>query len=111
MGDRWQLRTQSLVSPAVEQDIAWKLRKGHWDAPPNADQVWSQVLGKIKIWKAPGPDCLGRHWLKVFERATCLLKQELEEALGGLGFKPDWMVKGHTVLIPKEWSAPSHISI
>ncbi len=51
---------------------------------------------------APGPDKIHGFWLKAFPETNSLLKQKMWCIMDGEEEMPKLMVRGRTVLIPKE---------
>ncbi len=51
-------------------------------------------------WKVPGPDRLCAYWLKAFPDVSNLLR--VWELIDGERAITDWLVRGRTVMLPKE---------
>ena len=67
--------------------------------------IWGTVVRKLNSWKAPGRDYHCGFWWKQFSQAAELLSQAIHWMLVECGYTdniPSWLVKGRTVLIPKE---------
>lgn len=89
---------------------------GKWRNECNAayrDAEWSdeelgkafdKVIGKIKPWKAAGPDGLQAFWWKSIEAAKIRWKRMVIEIILGRLRPSDWMTRGRTVLIYKSGS-------
>ena len=56
----------------------------------------------MKSWTAPGPDGIPGYWLKKFKSTADLIKHLLWKVLDGETEIPEWLVKGRTVLLPKD---------
>ena len=54
----------------------------------------------VPNWKAPGPDLVGRFWVKNFTSLHTVIANNLQLCLD-TGIVPDWMTKGRTILIMK----------
>ena len=89
---------------AWKDEVRQRLHETVEGAPPDEAEVWQTVISQTKNWKAPGPDRLHGFWLKAFGRAAGLLRETLEGVLDGTEEMPAWLVRGRTVLIPKEGS-------
>jgi hypothetical protein len=66
------------------------------------EAAWFTALGKMTRWTAPGPDGIQGYWYKVFPKTTSVLKGLVWEIVDGGRRVPGWMVKGRTVMIPKD---------
>ena len=73
-----------------------------YDILEDRDARWGQAICKMPGWKAPGPDKIHGWWHKVFPKTNSLLMDKMWEIMDGAGKMPDWMVRGKTVMIPKE---------
>ena len=72
------------------------------DLPMERDSRWCLAVKGMASWKAPGPDKIHWFWLKAFPEMNSLLKQKMWCIMDGEEEVPKWMVRGRTVLIPKE---------
>ncbi len=70
--------------------------------PTNRDDRWSLAAKSMSSWKAPGPDKIYAFWLKAFPKTNTLLKQKMWGIMDGVDEMPKWLIRGRTVLIPKE---------
>ena len=77
------------------------------DEPLDREVALGIALLKLSSWKAPGPDGIQGYWLRVFPRACNLLKTHFWKILDEEDNMPDWLIRGRTVLIPKEGSTGS----
>ena len=66
------------------------------------ETVWNKSLRKARSWKAPGHDGLCAFWWKAFPRAVITLRKLVGRIVDGDEDIPDWLVRGRTVLIPKD---------
>jgi hypothetical protein len=64
-------------------------------------EIFMKVLGRMRPWKAPGPDAVQVYWIKRFSALHHRLCQQLGEILK-TGTAARWMTTGRTVLIPKD---------
>ena len=62
-----------------------------------------KAIGKIKKWKAAGPDAVHGYWIKNIIAPHAGIAYHLNECLQ-LGATPAWMTKGRTILIQKDKS-------
>ena len=72
------------------------------DMSESRDTGWSYAVKKMPGWKAPGPDKIHGWWHRAFPRMNSLLRDKMWDVMDGLEPMPEWMVRGKTVLIPKE---------
>lgn len=63
--------------------------------------IFRKVLGRMRPWKAPGPDAVQAYWIKRFSGLHGRIRQQLEEVMR-TGTTSRWMTTGRTVLIPKD---------
>ena len=70
--------------------------------PLDREEAWTKALKKLTNWTAPGPDGIPGYWLKVFNKTINHLKRMYWEILDQTTDAPSWLVRGRTVLIPKE---------
>ncbi len=63
---------------------------------------WRRALTKIKPWKAAGPDQIRPYWFKALPGMAEVLRQMCEQFLNAQMQVPRWLIRGRTVLIPKE---------
>ena len=63
---------------------------------------WNRALKKIKPWKAAGPDQIRPYWFKSLPGMAEVLRQMCEQFLNAQMQVPKWLIRGRTVLIPKE---------
>ena len=66
------------------------------------DASWSYAAKRMPGWKAPGPDTIHGWWHRAFPKMNSLLRDKMWEVMDERVSMPDWMVRGKTVLIPKE---------
>ena len=66
------------------------------------DASWSYAAKRMPGWKAPGPDKIHGWWHRAFPKMNSLLRDKMWEVMDERVSMPDWMVRGKTVLIPKE---------
>ena len=66
------------------------------------DTRWEKVVRKMLGWRALGPDKLNGWWHRVFPKTNSFLMEKMWEVMNVAGKMPEWMVRGKTVLIPKE---------
>ena len=59
-------------------------------------------MKKAKSWSAPGPDGLHTFWWKALPSAQSALADVLRTVVSGDLSVPDWLTKGHTLLIPNK---------
>ena len=64
-------------------------------------EIFKRVLGRMRPWKAPGPDAVQVYWVKRFSALHPRICQQLDEVLG-TGTAAKWMTTGRTVLVPKD---------
>ena len=62
-----------------------------------------KILGRMPIWKSPGPDLVQRFWLKNFSSLHERVRLQLKECLDS-GFVPGWLTRGRTSLLQKDKS-------
>ena len=72
------------------------------DILEDRDARCGQAVRKMPGWKAPGPDKIHGWWHKVPPKTNSLLMDKMWEIMDGAGKMTDWMVRGKTVMIPKE---------
>ena len=65
------------------------------------DGIFDVVLKKGKNWKAAGRNGICVYWWKAFPKAAHALWQTIKAMINGKKI-PEWLVKGRTVLIPKD---------
>ena len=70
--------------------------------PPFSAEIWGRVIKRCKSWKAPGPDGVQGFWLKAFPGMTAILGERLWKAIKHPRRIEQWLVRGRTVLIPKD---------
>ncbi len=56
----------------------------------------------MACWKAPGLDKIHGFWHKAFPRINSLLRDCMWKIMDGINEMPDWVVRGRTVMIPKD---------
>ena len=71
------------------------------DDEPLGDEIFTTVMKKGKNWKAAGRDGISAYWWKAFPQASQSLWQIIKKMIIGKKIL-EWLVKGRTVLIPKE---------
>ena len=102
----WGVRGPCRVDhPALTDWRRETRRKGKPDThnvPITRAQAWRVALNKQAGWKAPGADCLPAFWLRAFPKTTELLKTMVWGMLDGEMEIPEWLVRGRTVMLPKE---------
>ena len=54
-----------------------------------------KILGRMPIWKSPGPDLVQGFWLKNFISFHGRVRSQLKECLDS-GYVPSWLTKGRT---------------
>lgn len=64
-------------------------------------EIFRRVLGRMRPWKAPGPDAVQAYWMKRFSALHERVRQQLEGVMRN-GTTSRWMTTGRTVLIPKD---------
>ena len=72
---------------------------------PIDEGIWGIMTRKLNSWKAPGRDGICGFWWKYFHQAAECLRRAIWAMLragGIIDSIPEWLVKGRTVLIPKE---------
>ena len=90
--------------------VAWKRRMRTQSEPAPEDETlsrevaWEGALKKLRNWTAPGPDGIPGYWLRRFSKTVRPLEEMLSGILDQTCGAPDWLVRGRTVLIPKEGS-------
>ena len=90
--------------------VAWKRRLRKQSEPTPEDETlsrevaWEGALSKLRNWTAPGPDGIPGYWLKRFSKMMKPLEEMFSNILDQVCETPDWLVRGRTVLIPKEGS-------
>ena len=91
------LAWQRSIDVAPEADRSEEEEDQYWQS------IWQKTLKKARSWKAPGHDGLCAFWWKIFHQAAEVLGQLVRRNVseGGADI-PDWLVRGRTVLIPKE---------
>ena len=101
--------TEGTYHPHHEAIASWtreireQTRSDPDDNPPlNRERAWEMATKKMKNWTAPGPDGIPGYWLKRFKRTADLMKHLLWKVLDGETEIPEWLVRGRTVLLPKE---------
>ena len=109
--EKWKERGQyDLGHPALEH---WKVKMNGMGDRTETPQVsrdsrWKAAVKGMACWKAPGPDKIHRFWHKAFPQTNSLLKNCIWEIIDGSDEMPDWVVRGRTVMIPKDgFSGPS----
>ena len=65
------------------------------------EEVFKKVIGRLRPWKAPGPDDVQAFWIKRFTSLHVRICHQLNTILN-TGTPPDWLTSGRTVLIPKD---------
>ena len=63
--------------------------------------ILKRVLGRMRPWKAPGPDAVQAYWVKRFSALHPTICQQLDEVLR-TGTAAKWMTTGRTILVPKD---------
>ena len=66
------------------------------------EEVGRNVLRKARPWKAPGLDGITAFWWKGFPTAAQGLFELTRQCVLDCDTVPAWMIRGRTVLIPKE---------
>ena len=80
VGEFWMgvVGTPGNFDPEDEAILAWKRSNDHIECSHEIlaidDSKWRGVVGKIKSWKAPGPDAIFAFWWKIFPGAQGLLR-------------------------------------
>jgi hypothetical protein len=65
------------------------------------EEMMKKVLGRMRPWKAPGPDGVQAYWIKQFNSVHDRICDQLNDIVKS-GTSPQWMTSGRTVLIPKD---------
>ena len=65
------------------------------------EEVFKKVIGRLRPWKAPGPDDVQAFWIKRFTSLHVRICHQLNTILS-TGAPPDWLTSGRTVLILKD---------
>ena len=83
----------------------YKRTRRTWRRPKsrNTYRFTQNDTNKISSWKTPGHDGINIFWFKKFTSIHSRLAQEMNRCLQGAQV-PEWMTKGKTTLIQKEWS-------
>ena len=81
------------VPPSEASDDEWN---DMWET------AWRKSMKKARSWKAPGNDGICAFWWKSFPRAANILRKLVGRIVDRKEDVPDWLVRGRTVLIPKE---------
>ena len=101
----WEERGQyDLGHPALEH---WKAKVNGMGDRTETPQVsrdsrWKAAVKGMACWKALGLDKIHGFWHKAFPQTNSLLKNCIWEIIDGSGEMPDWVVRGRTVMIPKD---------
>ena len=67
----------------------------------NDETKLRKALKKAKSWSAPGPDGIHTFWWKALPSAQSALADVLRRVVSGDLSVPDWLTRGHTLIIPK----------
>ena len=63
---------------------------------------WQRVVRKVKSWRAPGPDLVRPYWFKILPELSSAMRCMCQDFLNCKSPVPQWMIRGRTVLIPKD---------
>ena len=93
-------------SEALKQwrrEVKRRVRSAPEMEEPNRDHAWAVAVVKQAGWKAPRPDGIHAYWLKHLPTVTGKVSQLCWRTIDTRGAElPGWLVKGRTVLIPKD---------